>query len=488
MQIKSLLVIGSMAVMGLAFSSCSKDVTFDSNAAFEQQRAQYEANFIKKYGAVDPNQTWDFSTMTPVRGIPSDAFGAATRAASGSVNCEELSDYMEVDKDFIDWMHENMKAGDNNVKKGNPFYLTASGEPFTVVPIFQGQATFYWQLYLFVYDEQGLSGQSFLIWEKGQKLEQKETSTSTWTVCGPDDKIAGDAYAVKAPQYTINVPEGRKMYFYMLTWSNTQNFIDKKNYRARLSSLDNQMLSLDGAPKPTNVPLGNSVKIIGCEDNAKGDWDYEDLVFMIYSKVPPKTEIGEEEIRETKRYLVEDLGAVDDFDFNDIVVDMSNVYKEKFDMIADANGGWVEDKSKPRVRVEGSEHQEAVVRALGGTINIKLLVGETEIWQKDGHYNIPSMINTGVGGTEIDKDAVLARISNVNPDGGDPLWTWDPKTNNIAITVVYPNGTLATNDEQPHTIKFQRKGEVPVIIAVDPNDYNPWEPERNAIEPKWWYE
>lgn len=486
MQIKSLLVIGSMAVIGLAFSSCSKDVTFDSNAAFEQQKSQYEANFIKKYGPVDPNQTWDFSTMTPVRGIPADAFGAATRAASGSVNCEELSDKMEVDKDFIDWMHLNMKAGANNVKKGNPFYLTASGEPFTVVPIFQGQATFYWQLYLFVYDEQGLSGQSFLVWEKGQKLEQKIGNTD-FVACGPDDKIADNALAVRAPQYTINVPKDRRMYFYMLTWKNTQAYTDHKNYQARLSSLDNQMLSLDGAPKPTNVPLGNSVKIIGCEDNKNGDWDYEDLVFMIYSKEPPKTEIGEEEIRITKRYLVEDLGAVDDFDFNDIVVDMSIVYKERFDMIADANGGWVEDKTKPRKEVSGSRHQEAVVRALGGTINIKLLVGETEIWQKDGHYNIPSMINTGVDGA-IDKDAVLARISNVNPNGSKPLWTWVPETNNIAITVVYPDGTLASNDKQPHTIKFQRKGEVPVIIAVDPNDYNPWEHERNAIDPSWWYE
>ena len=99
---------------------------------------------------------------------------------------------------------------------------------------------------------------------------------------------------------------------------------------------------------------------------------------------------------------------------------------------------------------------------------------------------VTSMINTGLDGA-IDKDKVLAKISNVNPNGGDPLWTWNPETNNIAITVVYPNGTLASNDEKPHTIKFQRKGEVPVIIAVDPSDVYPWANERDPYDHSWWY-
>ena len=70
MKLRNLLLIGSMAVMGAAFMSCSKDVAFDSeglaNQAAAQLKAEYRANFEKKYGAIAPNQTWDFSTMKPI--------------------------------------------------------------------------------------------------------------------------------------------------------------------------------------------------------------------------------------------------------------------------------------------------------------------------------------------------------------------------------------------------------------------------------------
>ena len=58
---KNFLVFGSMAVMGLAFMSCSKDL-YSEDAVNELQDATYAANFEKRYGKIDPNQTWDFTT------------------------------------------------------------------------------------------------------------------------------------------------------------------------------------------------------------------------------------------------------------------------------------------------------------------------------------------------------------------------------------------------------------------------------------------
>ena len=62
---KNFLVFGSMAVMGLAFMSCSKDL-YSEDAVNELQDATYAANFEKRYGKIDPNQTWDFTTGVPV--------------------------------------------------------------------------------------------------------------------------------------------------------------------------------------------------------------------------------------------------------------------------------------------------------------------------------------------------------------------------------------------------------------------------------------
>lgn len=488
MQFKSLLVIGSMAVMGLSFSSCSEDVTFDGNAAFEQQKAQYEANFIKKFGPVDPKQTWDFSTMTPVYGLPASGSSVATRAASGSVTRGQLPNKLVVDQTFIEWMHTNMKAGVNNCKKGNPFYLTASGKDFTIVPIFQGQATYYWELYMHVYDENGENGEDIQVWKKGQELEQMETSTSNWTACGPTDKIADNAYAVRSPQFSFSVPKNRNYYFYLLTWDTYDKFTSNKPHMSAIpSSLNSHMLSLEGFSKPSFVPEGNEAMIIGCEDKLKSsDNDFEDLVFMMYSEELPETNFKEIEVRKTKRYLIEDLGSIDDFDFNDIVADMSIVWKEKVTLKYDANGGWVEDESIEHQEIPGSRHQEAIVRALGGTINIRLLVGNTEIWQKEGNYPITNMLNTGWGGTEINYNAVYAKISNKNADGQD-LWTWIPDENNISVIVEYPEGGT-NNSFGVQIISFQKEeGKVPVIIAVDPTINEGWRSERDPIDPSWWY-
>ena len=79
MKLRNLLVIGSMAVLGAAFTSCSKEENlFDSEAALEQQKVEYEASFVKKYGAIDPNQTWDFSSMRATYSLPSTSNDART--------------------------------------------------------------------------------------------------------------------------------------------------------------------------------------------------------------------------------------------------------------------------------------------------------------------------------------------------------------------------------------------------------------------------
>ena len=102
MKTKALFVLGCMAMVGLTFTSCSKDeFLYDSEAEQKIWEAEYEANFIKRYGAIDPNQTWDFSTMQPTVSLPSS--GASVRANTrGETDSYDLTTgNMIVDKDVI---------------------------------------------------------------------------------------------------------------------------------------------------------------------------------------------------------------------------------------------------------------------------------------------------------------------------------------------------------------------------------------------------
>ena len=102
MKIKSLLLIGSMAVFGMAMSSCSKEENlFDSDAAQAKRMDTYKANFEKKYGPIDPNQSWDFAPAAPVY-LPVSK-GTTRSAADFSITRGDDNIYIE--NDILQYMH-----------------------------------------------------------------------------------------------------------------------------------------------------------------------------------------------------------------------------------------------------------------------------------------------------------------------------------------------------------------------------------------------
>ena len=120
----------------------------------------------------------------------------------------------------------------------------------------------------------------------------------------------------------------------------------------------------------------------------------------------------------SKRYMVEDLGSVGDYDFNDIVFD-----------VIDTDG-----------------KQECFVRALGGTLEISIKVGDST-WSKAPTYNAKQMINTTA---PIDYDAVYAQFD---------VTGWDYDKDNVSVIV--NNGA-----ETPYTIQFPANGTIPRMVAV----------------------
>ena len=468
-------MLGSMAVMGAAFTSCSKDVAFDSeglaNQAAEQLKAEYRTNFEKKFGVIDPNQTWDFSTMKSVSGLPSTGSAARTRTGEvGEVSVNlETSGNMLIEKEAINWMKTNMKAGDNNTKQGSPFYMKTQEQTFTIVPCYQGQAGYYWELWM------NVGGKDVHVWSKNTALEYKTADGKWHNLTG---EVPSSAVEVKAPTYTYKATAEQHLYFYLKVWTGGSRTSDNPNKIT--SSLDKLMLGLEGAKQymSLNVPEDNEVTLIGCEDNPTTgtDNDFEDLVFMVYGKpTPPIIPVDEIEITETKRYLMEDLGSTDDFDFNDVVVDVQNVWKQKIHLKYTDNG-WEEDYKDPKVY----DGQRAIVRAAGGIYNFTLKIGDTE-WVKGDNVNASQMINTGWSNTTIDPDYEIDRFT---------VTGWIPGDNNISLLVPQKSGTNYTDVLQE--IQFPKAGDAPMIIAVD--DSQGWMKERQSIpggtkdKPgDWWY-
>ena len=433
MRTGKLFLIGSFAVLGAALTSCSKTDVFDSNAEIEKQKDVYASTFVKNYGEIDPNQSWDFCTMAPSYSLESSS-RALTRDGDANVNADAVEGEMFVEKATVDWMSENLKAGKNNTAKGKPFYLQVPKNSFTIVPIFQGTASYYWQLWMHV---DGIE-QDKLIWSKGNIQYITSQGSTDWKSPGTDNTGMNNAYQIKAPTYTFeNLPENANMYFYLKVWDSYEKYSKNTINPRKLTSLNQMMLALINCNVPSNVPANNEVSIIGCEDNVNGDFDYEDLVFMMYGNPAPP------------------------IDFNDVVVDVISgraKWKREYEILE--NGGW---NLINETKIEDLP-DIAVVRAAGGILDFTLTIGNTT-WTKSAKFpNYQQMLNTGRDG-EINYDKELDTFK---------VEGWDPDNNNISVTV----------EGNPNDITFPETGKAPMIIAVDPTTN--WMFERTPA-PKSWF-
>lgn len=482
-----------MALVATSMVACSNNQdVFDGGAIEKTAKQSYAENFAKKYPNVDMNQNWDFSSKQSDYRLGSNN-KARTRAGEGGIT---TGSWYEVDNNTLAWMHEQLVEGQDNRKLGNPFYMTVPGNDFTIIPIYQGQAGAMWNLHVVV------DGVDYLVWEKINKTSlggsdenvQDETKTGTiqikdldndewhnlhgqwydwgyghwnslyntdgtdrWT---PDWKEKNQVTAVRSTPYTFHdFPVGAEMYFYLdVTVSGSGDWDGKyheiNNVGAHESSLKGQMLALQNVPRPANIAEDNEVMIIGCEDAdlKDSDWDCNDVVFLVYGKTVPKPiKIEEgEEIEEVKtvRYMIEDLGSTDDFDFNDIVVDVTEIRTISPTYTNGVVTAWNEK----------GKRQEAVIRHLGGTLPFVLKIGNKEY---------------AAGGQDTFQTSPDLKLDDVTG------WTGLNGVHNVSIEVEQKN------NEGVFKVQFPKAGEAPMIIAVDPSQN--WMPERQSVPESWFY-
>lgn len=486
MKVNELIILSAAALL----TACSSEYLYDAEAVEKAAKADYAANFSRKYADVDMNQSWDYShKQSDYRLGGATEAKAATRAVSGGF---EIGDWYEVDNNTLDWMQKELVEGNNNKAKGNPFYMTVPGTEFTIVPIYQGQAGAMWNLHMVV------DGVDYLVWEKvnNKSLGGTEENPSNEPITGsiqikdldndewhnmhgqwydwgyghwnslyntdgtdrytPDWSGENKVIAVRALPYTFkNLPVGKEMYFYLdVTESGSGEWNgawhECNNVGAHQSSLKGMMVALQNVPRPDNIDPSNEVMIIGCEDSdlEDADSDMNDLVLLVYGKQVPKPikiEEGDkiEEVK-TVRYMIEDLGATDDFDFNDIVVDVSEIHT-------------VSPIYTNGVVTEWKDHgtrQEAVIRHLGGTLPFSLKIGDTQLEEMMGKLG-------------------------ADPNTKFDVTGWNMNEHNISVQVRQMGSTSV------NTIGFPKAGEAPMIIAVDPSQE--WMSERTSVPSEWFY-
>lgn len=438
----------SIAAAVAAMTACSSADVFDAGSVEQKQMADYAENFVKKYGEISPNQTWDFSTGEE----------RLTRAATTEITTE-LVDGLDfgidetvdgstlkstITKNLPIYNGVSLQLPDGRRHTGESALLVAPSSSFYIYPISaQGQWTH--DLYVKVGDAEPV-----LLYSKDWTDYTKPYVNGMATVSTVKDGEATVTKRASMPGMKVHAPIGTTIEIIMYIYEN-------KTQKPTASTLYGSAIVVDaGGAKPEGVPMADDaiIQYVGLEDRFDYDFDYNDAVLAIVGDPDaPATVLLDQENYDvktyvSKRYLIEDLGTTDDFDFNDVVVDVTKTTTTRH-RINSVDGVKVSD-----VVLSTSTAQQAVVRHLGGTLPFTLKIGYTTLNEMGGEETF---------------DTDTEQKFTVNG--------WNPDANNVSVTVRdQKSGTV-------YNIGFPKQGEAPMIIAVDPDQG--WMPERQSIPASW---
>lgn len=469
----------SVATGAGMLSSCSNDdYKYDPEYEQKVKEAEYAENFLKLIGNYHNVDSWDFSDGEAQ---------LATRAAGEEITITQVAAMDFGIKNTVSYtgkitstinkneaLYDNIKTllPDSKPNEGKEAVLVAPSNSFTIYPI-MAQGAYRYDLYVKVGNEDAV------------KVFSKDWTASDKPYCNgmglEGSYLKGVTKSASMPGVTINAPIGTPIQVYLDNIRKTDgNLVDKNN--PKLGTGTGNAIVVNATARPVGLdksimPDDAIIKYVGIEDNAGpgyGDKDYNDLVLAIVGNpyTPEPIVIEEDEYtaeiaRPAKRYMIEDLGGTDDFDFNDIVVDVEDIITGTYH-IKKVNGVITENEL-----VKEGHKQQAIVRALGGDLDITIQIGKTT-WNKKAN-NYSGIINTGKlnadgsldPSVEPDYAAKLA-IINLNDDD------WNPLTDNVVAIV--RNRT----NEGVYNIAFPEPGSAPLMIATKTNQK--WMKERVKID------
>ena len=456
-----------------SFTACSKqaDFTADSQQAEQETKQTYATKFVEKYGPIANNQSWDFTTgerLLATRG----ATTVSAQIMEKGIDWGDLSNLKTERVTFNghpEWDYDVIKGGvEKNAEllnaistvlpekkkwNGKPAVLVAPASSFYIYPLFSGgNLRFDLQV--------KIGNEIFTVFQKDYKNFQ--------TINGMK-KENGEIVNMRGIK--IEAPVGTPIEVYLdnrteLNGNKLTEVAGTTNGRAVYVDIPEGII-----PEIEGVELKENaiVKYIGIEDvtTSGSDNDYNDLVLAVIGNpdIPQEKIITNDEYEVktcvSKRYMIEDLGATDDFDFNDVVVDVEKYTTTKH-KVTRVNGVITSDE----ITKEEGTGCKAIIRAMGGTIDFTLKVGDTPWSKSQNGFDVKTMYNTAKG--NIDYNAELAVFD---------VTGWDYDANNVSIEAKEKSGAV-------FNIAFPKKGTVPMIIAFDTTQE--WMTERTSI-PKSWF-
>lgn len=493
----------------------------DEDFGYSSEEIAVKTSFEKTFGTLNPDQIWDFSSYNLNKLGLAGGPGYATTRADGKTDpikqdiATTIPRYYQVPGELRTWIDKNLREEVYNKKRGTTNFTLKMPEDrdIIIIPIYQGQAGMIYNLCLKSEETPAVFTEGY-IWEKSQGIQIKNDEGEYVDLIGKDfnnHTVGRDVQSKPVRVLHEKVQGSFSLYLDIQNlddaWDGQQGLPFRETFsdKQKPGSTDGQMVavSLKNSPAtyaavqtalqqafadPENPTEGQytfeNFMIIGCEDsnlprNIAGDndprlvgtdWDYNDLIFLVVGVTNEDVVYTKDEII-SKRYMIEDLGSSYDYDFNDIVIDVT---QRKH---TDENG-------------EVSVTQNLSLKHLCGTIPWRVKVGDyvSPILPGRNDNTNPKGYDPAVGTTEKPNDPYEEIIDVV-------ITGWDPDLNNIVVTA-WPNaagediaqGETDWSEQQKvnylkdvdgTSYSFPEVGAYPFMIACDITQ--PWNDEHQTI-------
>lgn len=409
----------TLAVAAMSFGGCTSDDKHEYNPGYqvELDKESFAANFVKQYGQVDAEQSWDLANPNEVYVLSASARQVQTRA-KGKLQWITVSSFGH-EFNISEGFNEAMEKEFSQFGDPEPCYFTFPAEGLRIVPVFQSNANNY-VLHMVVGED--YFAQDIYICSNIMGINNNKQKAKAYTITG--------------------VEAGTPVSFYVVVFKGNKGYkVDIENFSTLEGGFKLAEVDAATAGNYKKGTMREKSSILACQFETKHGT--AQLAFLMDGLAPVQKHQAPEKIVKvvSRRYLIEDLGSTDDFDFNDIVIDVEQ-------RVVVENG------------VEGTPLQMATLRHLGGVLPWNIKIGDT--WFSGAE-------NTMLKG-EIGSDASVTK----------DVTGWNPEENNITVKVAgNQTGSVCL-------IPFPKKGEVPMVIAVD--TYQQWMDERQSIPSTWWTE
>ena len=538
---KNLFAVLSAVIVILAFASCH-DVEEVANIQELAYRHNYETNFVKTFGEISPDQTWDFSSYAREKRLRK----ALTRAGDASVDDFGIvfddDGYFRVPTAVHDWVFKNvmeengMANNKERIKESlwHAFSFEATNkDAYDLLPFYLGNSQSLYNFNIVVVDPESKEIISTTdLWELSEDtgIQWQSNGGSGWHDISGSTGSGGHGSTMQAattrsrpilvdfsdPKYGLTKDDTKYIVYYTIEVEEGHPQINTTGDRLTSITHTPNMVAID---MPDNIAAltnggGYQAMLIGCETGKEGhthggntlsraDFDYNDLMFLMVGRIP---DIYYDEMLQTttikKRYMIEDLYGFD-YDFNDIVVDVTDI-SVRYYIINEQHG----EKTEQPIVYNGVSYptvnQVAKFTYLCGTLPFQISIGNktfAQVTDPTDEGNTNKQLNGSSDATN--KVTQLGSQTGITPDytfeysyqysesTPTPSPFWDPDHNNISATIWTDRDLSGTTNSQS-TLSggsatwqstFPENGAVPYMIATD-QSVN-WSPELTHIDSSW---